>query len=277
MRQPFTNKIRPAALVLLPLTLLLAGCGGTPHKLSFAALGPESLSTRPAPRAQPQPKGPVLSMAGGAVQLAAPADYCFDTSSSKLNAGGGFVLMAHCSRTHGNGWFAARNAPVLTASVGPADKRAVAPQATDIAALFPHAKVLKTRNDQLLPLVLLEAPKSVAAGASPVHWRGAFVLDQHLVALALYAPKDSPALGPQGAALLNETTHRTLEASSLPPLEEARSSPPAATPRAAVTTTAAPLRPRPRPASMRSAETNTDPTPKRRKRGLGQRIAGLFQ
>ena len=77
--------------------------------------------------------------------------------------------------------------------------------------------------------------------------------------------KGSRALGSHGAALLNEVTHRTLEASTLPELEEAQAAqPPAA---------AAALRPQPRPAGP-AAGGGAPET--RKKRGLRQRIAGLF-
>lgn len=262
-------------LLLLPALLLLAGCGGTSHRLPFAALAPDTLSEGPAPRNQTQPKGAVMPMAGGAVQLAAPENYCFDKASSKADAHGGFALMAQCNRGRGLRRFGARNTAVLTASIGPAKQQADAPQTTDIVAMFPRAKVLETRNDQLLPLVLLEAPQAVAAGASPVHWRGAFVLDEQLVALALYAPDGSRALGPQGAALMNETTHRTLEASSLPPVRQTKAQPAPA----AVQLASPRLRPRPRPPAMAAvAAVAADAAPARRskKRGLGRRISSLF-
>ncbi|WP_245602922.1 hypothetical protein [Leisingera methylohalidivorans] len=216
------------------------------------------------------PRGQVMSFAGGGVLLAAPETYCFDRRSSTADESGGFALMAPCSRLNRNRWFGSRNAAVLTASIGPAKQDATAPQAADIVAMFPGARLLETRDDQLLPLVRLEFPEAVAEGASPVHWRGAFVLDRHLVALALYAPEGSRALGRQGAALLNELTHRTLEASTLPDLEAAGAVLPQA-PRQS-------LRPLARPAAAAAAAPETAATPARRKkRGLGQRIAGLFQ
>ncbi|KIC22054.1 hypothetical protein RA20_02100 [Leisingera sp. ANG-Vp] len=195
--------------------LALAACSQTPGPvkgLSFAARDPG-----PAPKFS----GQVMSFAGGDVLLAAPQSYCFDRRSSQADSDGGFALIAMCSRLDRRNWFGARKAAVLTASIGPAAQDAAAPQAQDILAMFPEAKLLETREDQLLPLVKLEVAGAVAEGASPVHWRGAFVLDRHLIALALYAPEGSRALGSQGAALLNEVTHRSLEASALPDLEAA--------------------------------------------------------
>ncbi|MEX0302077.1 MAG: hypothetical protein AB3N24_06600 [Leisingera sp.] len=255
---------RAAAAAAAVLTAaFLAGCSSSPQKvksLSFAARDP-SAGQAPAPRLN----GQVMSFAGGDVLLAAPESYCFDRRSSEADSKGGFALMAMCNRLDRRNWFGARKAAVLTASIGPAAPDASAPQAADIAAMFPDAKLLETREDQLLPLVKLEVPGAVAEGASPVHWRGAFILDRHLVALALYAPEGSRALGSQGAALLNEMTHRSLEASTLPDLEEAGAKLPKG-PRQS-------LRPQARPVPpQQSAQA---PAP-REKRGLGQRIAGLF-
>ena len=237
--------------------LVLAGCGQSTSSLSFAA--------RDADQA-PRLSGQVMSFAGGDVLLAAPDAYCFDRRSSKAADDGGFALMAMCNRLDRRNWFGTRKAAVMTASIGPAVQDAAAPQAKDIMAMFPEAKHLETLEDQLLPLVKLEYSGAVAEGASPVHWRGAFVLDRHLIALALYAPEGSRALESQGAALLNEVTHRTLEVSTFPDLEKA-ASPSAAAPGPA-------LRPQARPETGKAA---AEAPATRQKRGLRRRIAGLFQ
>lgn len=265
-----TINTKPASrLALALLAALLAGCSQTPAKLPFAALAPAakapgSGSAKTPGRSRPPPRRAEMAFAGGSLQLAAPQGYCFDQSSSRAEADGGFALIAHCSRVSGNGWFGARRAAVMTASIGPAVQGAAAPQARDIAAMFPAAKLLESRSGQLLPLVRLRGTRPAIAGASAEHWRGAFVLDRHLVALALYAPDGSPALGSQGAALLNELAHRSLEGSArLPDPGRAGRNPPRSTAAAAPA-----LRPLPRPGPAAKAG---------KKRGLRQRIAGLFQ
>lgn len=253
---------RGAAAAIVLAALAVAGCSPAPQGMPFA-----SRTASQAPQAGVQ----VMSFGGGDVLLAAPGAYCFDRRSSQTDKDGGFALLAHCSRMGRQNWFGARKSAVLTASIGPAKPAAAAPQAADIAAMFPDAKVLETREDQLLPLVKLEFPGAVADSASPVHWRGAFVLDRHLIALALYAPEGSRALGSHGAALLNEMTHRTLEASTLPSLETA------AVPQRNVSAAPAPgLRPQPRPAELQALAADS-PEETGKKRGLRQRIAGLFQ
>ena len=221
----------------------------------------------------PQAGVQVMSFGGGDVLLAAPdALIAFDRRSSQPDKDGGFALLAHCSRMGRQNWFGARKSAVLTASIGPAKAAATAPQAADIAAMFPDAKVLETREDQLLPLVKLEFPGAVADSASPVHWRGAFVLDRHLVALALYAPEGSRALGSHGAAApeRDDSPH----AGGLHPAvagDRGR-----AAPRPAAAVPAPGLRPQPRPVQM-LAQNTKDNTEPRKKRRLHQRIAGLFQ
>jgi hypothetical protein len=279
-----TNNNKPASppaarqvrtLIAATATALLTGCSQMSSELGFAALAPGAASapdaseSRTPRRKRPDAARAVMPFAGGRLHLVAPQGYCFDTESSRIEGQGGFALIAHCSRVRGAGWFGARRAAVITASIGPAIPNVAAPQASDIAAMFPGARILETREDQLLPLVRLQAPGPLVTGSSAQHWRGAFILDDHLVALALYAPDGSQALGHQGAALLNELTHRSLESSvQSQPVE-------AAAPRSHDTAEAPRPQSRPdRPA--RTTETASADTA-REKRGLGQRIAGLFQ
>ncbi|OED46915.1 hypothetical protein AB838_18160 [Rhodobacteraceae bacterium (ex Bugula neritina AB1)] len=254
--------MRGAAAAIALAAFALTGCSLAPQSMPFAAR-----SANEAPRAGVQ----VMSFGDGGVLLAAPAAYCFDRSSSQPEKDGGFALLAHCSRIGRQNWFGASKSAVLTASIGPAKPGAAAPQAADITAMFPDAKVLETSTDQLLPLVKLEFSGAVAEGASPVHWRGAFVLDRHLIALALYAPEGSRTLDSHGAALLNEMTHRTLEASTLPPQDTANRAP---APAPAVSAAAATLRPQLRP--VQAQTTNAAPAVQK-KRAPRRWIAGLFQ
>ena len=120
----------------------MAGCSPSPKNLeglSFAARDSASA---------PRVAGRVMSFAGGDVLLAAPESYCFDRRSSTADSGGGFALIAMCNRLDRRNWFGARKAAVLTASIGPAAQEAAAPQAGDIMAMFPEAKLLETLSYQ---------------------------------------------------------------------------------------------------------------------------------
>jgi hypothetical protein len=51
-------------------------------------------------------------------------------------------------------------------------------------------------------------------GSDPRHWRGAFLIGDKLIGLALYAPVGSPQVGMQGAAFLNTVSSRIRASSS---------------------------------------------------------------
>ncbi|MFW8594012.1 hypothetical protein [Cribrihabitans neustonicus] len=154
----------------------------------------------------------VMQMAGGSLRLAAPEGFCIEPRSSSATASGGFALLVPC----GHSWQPGRKGAVLTAAAGPAAAGTATPSASDIAAMFPGAELQESRTGGPLPLVRLKHAGYTAKGASPVHWRGAFVLEGHLVALALYAPEGSRALGSHGARLLEQLTRATLAASAEP-------------------------------------------------------------
>ncbi|MFW8633442.1 hypothetical protein [Cribrihabitans pelagius] len=223
-----TGKIRPHSLgrtlpgaAALGLLLSLAGCG------PLGVGGPGGAQ--------------VMQMAGGSLRLAPPQGFCVEPRSSSATASGGFALLVPCGRN----WQPGRKGAVLTAAAGPAAPGTEAPSARDIAAMFPGAELQASRTRGPLPLVRLKHPAYTAKGASPVHWRGAFVMEGYLVALALYAPEGSRALGPRGAELLEELTRATLAASAEPaPQGEA---PEAAAPAEAPEQTAYLLRPRAHP------------------------------
>ena len=252
-----TGKNRPPARRGLPaaaalgLLLGLAGCG---------PLAPGAGGTQ------------VMTLAGGSLRLAAPRGFCIDARSSSASAQGGFALLVPCGR----GWQLGRKGAVLTAAAGPAAADATAPDAEDIAAMFARAEVLERREDGPLPLVRLKYPGHTAKGASPVHWRGAFVIEGHLVALALYAPAGSPALGPRGARLLEELTTATLAASTEPEAQDkAPSAPEAGAKTSEQAASALPVQTawllRPRANPLRQTAPVTGAT------GFGTRIANWFR
>ncbi|MEP2715892.1 hypothetical protein, partial [Pseudophaeobacter sp.] len=156
--------------------------------------------------------------AQGAVTLVAPAGHCIDTTMLRHDPDGGFVLLPRCNLLQGGSLFGRNRAAVITATIGPAGDT-TALSATDLAQSAEGAKLLYYDDKGLLPLVRLQWPGHSAMGgagkgASAEHWRGAFVLNNHLVLLALYAPEGSVLLGPSGAEILTEMTRRSLAASA---------------------------------------------------------------
>ncbi|ATG42046.1 hypothetical protein PhaeoP18_00075 [Phaeobacter piscinae] len=201
--------VRLALMVVAPLAL--AGCtAGTGASLVAGT-------------ADPQP-GDItrMSFASDTIHLVPPTGFCIDPRMTGHRAEGGFAIVVPCSSLRPGP--SGRNRALITVAVGPAGPADEALTSADLLKNAPGARLLTERNDMMLPLVKLNMPDHRARGASPVHWRGAFVLNDQLVALALYAPGGSRNLGGRGARLLNELTAKTLEASvtaDLPPSPDA--------------------------------------------------------
>lgn len=229
---------------------------------------------------------PALSQArfaDGEVVLVAPPGHCVDPSMLRQEADGGFALLPRCNLLQGPSWFGRNRAALITATIGPA-KKSGAPSTIDLARTAAGAKLLYYDNNGMLPLVRLHWPghgatgTGAASGASAEHWRGAFVLNDHLVVLALYAPEGSDLLGDPGAALLSEMTRLTLEASLIDHTPEPQADVSAAQ------LVAPALRPRSRPVSemtdldqSRPDDLSAPNAEPRQKLSLRRRIAGLFQ
>ncbi|WP_254683313.1 hypothetical protein [Phaeobacter sp. LSS9] len=200
---------RLALMVVTPLAL--AGCTARTGASLVAGT------------ADPQP-GDItrMSFASDTIHLVPPTGFCIDPRMTGHRAEGGFAIVVPCSSLRPGR--SGRNRALITVAVGPAGPADEALTSADLLKNAPGARLLTEREDMMLPLVKLNMPDHRARGASPVHWRGAFVLNDQLVALALYAPGGSRNLGGRGARLLNELTAKTLEASvtaDLPPSPDA--------------------------------------------------------
>mgnify|MGYP001627825232 CR=1 FL=1 len=215
---------------------LLSGCAslplpGTGNSLAFSA---------PPQAAQHSRAG----FARGGIVLVPPKGFCIDRSGIRRTGSDGFAMMARCDAFGVRGFFGNRSPAVITATIGAQPEGAPVPAVADLTRLAGAENVREQRSDLLLPLVRLEGAAGALPGAAPVHWRGALVLDGHLLSVALYAPEGSAGLEDQGAMLLNDLARRTLDASM-------RAQPPAlGGPSAAAAEgapQAAPLRPRARP------------------------------
>ncbi|MFV1601426.1 MULTISPECIES: hypothetical protein [unclassified Phaeobacter] len=171
-------------------------------------------------KTEPQP-GDItrMSFASDTIHLVPPAGFCIDPRMTGHRAEGGFAIVVPCSSLRPGP--ASRNRALITVAVGPAGPADAALTSADLLKTAPGARLVAERNDMMLPLVKLNMPDHRARGASPVHWRGAFVLNDQLVAVALYAPSGSRNLGRRGAQLLNELTAKTLEASVTADLDPA--------------------------------------------------------
>lgn len=223
------------------------------------------------------------SFAQGRVTLVAPSGHCIDTTMLRQETEGGFALLPRCNLLNGAQLFGRNRAAVITATIGPA-RGSETPSTTDLARTAAGAKLLYYDDKGPLPLVRLHWPGHSAmggSGASDEQWRGAFVVNGHLVVLALYAPEGSDLLGPAGARLLTDMTRRSQKASQrAAPGPEVLSAREETTPEMVPSSAPARLRPKSRPGTE-PRQSNADPggssdTPAQ-KLSLGKRISGLFQ
>lgn len=209
----------------LILPLVLAGCMDA-NRLSFASRADGD--ARPGAGGS-RPVTTSFDSAAGHAQLvlAAPSGFCFDIQMEEHSPSGGFALLARCDsmRRFGAGFgrrstARTKDSAILTATVGQVATGTPTPSAEALVQSFAAAgndiRLLETRNQDHLPLVKLhQVQGSRAPGASATHWRGVFVHDTHMVAVALYAPAGSSYLGEKGAKLIEDFMRASNHATEL--------------------------------------------------------------
>ncbi|MEP4035313.1 hypothetical protein [Pseudophaeobacter sp.] len=271
-----------APLTVLALSCALSACSSLPQSgFSFATRG-EQIGDQRSPRGQAtavQTKTQAR-FAKGQVTLVAPQGHCIDATMLRQEATGGFALLPRCNLLHGTQLFGRNRAAVITATIGPA-QGADAPSTTELAQTAEGARLLYYDDKGLLPLVRLQWPGHSAmggSGASEEHWRGAFVVNNHLVVLALYAPEGSNLLGPAGAKLLTDMTRRSQKASLQAAPQPAAISAREDNVRRPAQHAASPTtRPKARPGSQAGASDPALSPAGTQKLSLGRRIGGLFR
>ena len=148
------------------------------------------------------------SLARGQVKLAAPDGYCIDRRSLRAR----FALLGRCDTMGVDGFFNDRDLAIITASTLPVAAGTVSP---DAAALSAQGEVVSTEERGGLPLVRLRDANNQIEGVGDTYWRTAIVLNDQLVSFVLYAPPGSPALGRDGARLLERAILATRQATRL--------------------------------------------------------------
>ena len=156
------------------------------------------------------------SLAAGNVQLVAPFGYCVDERSVRVRATESFAMLARCDTLGMRGFFAAQDLAVITVTVVSTDDTSQ-PTAKGLAASAAPATVLDQQTRGGLPFVRLKGDRHEVDGASPEHWRSAFVVNGQLVGLALYANDGSLALTDEGALILSDLASQTRKASTIKP------------------------------------------------------------
>ncbi len=192
---------------LAPFALIavLLGCGTAPTEdLQASAADPKAaqpglFAGLGATRAKPPLRK--TSLAGGVV-VDGPPGYCVDPKS--IGLGRSFAVLASCQvLTDGRGGSEVPLA-IMTVTVGRKDAGAQVPDAQTMAAAA-GSDLIDSRRNRDMTLALLESGgQEVLDGGEPRYWRGAFVLNDRPVGLALYAPQGSVLKGSSGAALLAE-------------------------------------------------------------------------
>ncbi len=192
------------SLFALSAALLLAGCeeleGQLPAALSSSFATSRGITQVP--------------LAGGAVQLTAPPGYCVDRRSLRRNAQGAFALLARCDTMGGPSSSRRYELALLAVTTRPMTASTQPPTKEGLARAASPARVITSAGNRELPIVLLDGGAPIQPAVSSRHWRGAFLLNQQIVGVSLYAPEGSPALERKGAELIGELAVRTRRASA---------------------------------------------------------------
>ncbi len=222
---------------------------------------PDSEKTKAAPRS--------ASFFGGDVIVTGPHGYCIDPASVQRGGGAGFALMASCAHMGS----AAGSIPdgdvppaVVTVSVLARDGRAQQPSARRLAAPWANAGVIRQIDGDGISLIQLErGGDTQLPGGDARHWRGAMLINGHVIGLAAYGEAGSGVAEKAGYDILVDVAGAMLDASPV-----RRAMPPA---------------PRPEPVQTTARETAGD-TPARTavrqrgntpQRGLKSMMSGLFR
>ncbi|MCM2563412.1 hypothetical protein M8756_14415 [Lutimaribacter sp. EGI FJ00015] len=143
-------------------------------------------------------------LGGGSVVIVPPAGYCLDKSSISDRVGGAFALIASCESLTGRMGGVLVEPAVITVSVSGKREDRDQPEAAVLAQALPDAAALRETNGDGLTVVQVADDTGPLQGASSDtrHWRGAMVVNDRLVGLAVYGAPDSAIAGDSGERLL---------------------------------------------------------------------------
>ncbi|QFS84442.1 hypothetical protein FIU97_16930 [Roseivivax sp. THAF40] len=157
-----------------------------------------------------------VEIAGGDVIVAGPFGYCVDPTTVKSGRSRGFVVLASCNILSNGAAGSAVPPALITVTVGPKEQRVAQPDAATLAQLA-EAPLLEARDQDGLALAYLgTGGDALFDGGDPSYWRGAFLLGNRLIGLAIYAPAESGIEDRDGARLLQETFAKIRDASPDP-------------------------------------------------------------
>lgn len=146
----------------------------------------------------PAPQEPTrqVTMARGAVTVAAPQGYCIDNRA----LGQRFALMARCDVISGQG-NAAAPLSVITVSLSPAPEGAPLPTPEVTAAALGLSNVQNKSQRRNTVIFRADGPPPSQA-LDGAHWRGTALIGNQIMGVALYGPAGRPSIGREGRGIL---------------------------------------------------------------------------
>lgn len=187
---------RAAGLALL--TAALAGCDAKP--MAFMANMPSFGKKAKAPLT-------TAPLARGAVMLVAPDGYCIDPAALTSN----FAMLARCDALGAENSATTMPFALIAVSVAPMAADAKLPTAVELAAgkgLEQPSKPIEEDGYVIFPANGAPA----ATGLAGSHWRGATIVNGHMVGVALFRGADSPRISSEGAAIIESMIKKTQSA-----------------------------------------------------------------
>jgi len=188
--------MRVLRVACLALALPLAACIGEGTGMGFLGTPAGASKPRGVPALQE------VTLFRGNLVVAGPRGYCIDRQSLKRGPGGAFVLIASCESLTGKLGVVVEPA-VVTLAIQPRQPLAQPPTAAELSALSPSGEVLQSFDgDGISYVQMSEGGDAFLPGGSPRYWRGAMLLNGHVIGLAVYGSMDSPVAGSYGRNLL---------------------------------------------------------------------------
>lgn len=152
------------------------------------------------------------ALAGGAVVVVPPAGYCLDKSSITDRPGGSFALIASCESLTGRRAGSGPEPAVITVSVTPPRQGREQPEAARLAEALGSGVALSEANGDGLIVVQVQGAGALPGDRGDTrHWRGAMVVNDRLVGLAIYGAAGSDIAGRVGERLLVATAEAIRE------------------------------------------------------------------
>lgn len=176
----------------------------------------EAGGATPERTARPRLPAPLAraAIAGGDVVVAGPDGYCVDPTTLQSRAERGFAIIASCSILSNGRLGDAVPAMLVSVTVGPRGDTGDLPRPREIAAAADAPLLAGEALPGFVVAHLAQGGRALLPDGDDRYWRGAFVLGDRLVGLALYAPEGSTLAGQGGGEVLARVRARIVSESS---------------------------------------------------------------